>query len=206
MMSRTRLALAATASLVLLAACSDDKKATPTTTQAPATTAPATTAPATTAPATTAPETTQAGGDIQFIDPMTLLTPWEGQTIQGVDATVADSLVTQMSAVPALARHLVAVGAITSIDDATGATSLFVFVEFDTPTDGVEADLYAGITDGGTDITDVTSGSHTGKAYLQGGMYNFASVFGTTAVIVMSDNADALQTSVDNMFAANPQL
>ena len=78
--------------------------------------------------------------------------------------------------------------------------------EFDEPVDSMAADIYSGITSGATDVADVTSGAHEGKAFVQDGMYGFTSVFGTTVVLAMSDNVDAMQTTVDSMFAANPQL
>ena len=182
---------------------SDDKKAdSPDTTTAASVTAPASTEPASTDPATTA----GSESDIQYIDPMTLLTPWDGQQLETVDPSIADQITSQLSADPTLAEHLIAVGAITTTDDATGATTLVLFAEFDEPVDSMAADIYSGITSGATDVADVTSGAHEGKAFVQDGMYGFTSVFGTTVVLAMSDNVDAMQTTVDSMFAANPQL
>lgn len=144
---------------------------------------------------------------IDYVDPLTLLTPWDGQTLTPIDETDAAPLIEQFTSDPASAAVTAALGAFASTDDATGATTVVIFLELtdDPGADGADQ-FYSGVLGDNTDVTDVVSGTHQGKAFLSDGSYGFVTLFGTTAVLATSPDADALQTTVDSMFAANPQL
>jgi len=221
MQFRTRHLFPATvlAGLIALSACSSDGKSADkaaATTAAAESTVAATPAPTDTVRTTDSVATdptleitvpsTDAGG-IQYIDPTTLLQPWDGATLSAVDQATADELIGQLMNIPGATARIVATGAAKATDTTTGATTLLLFFEFDSPlSDADLTDFYNGVTDGGTEITDVNSGGHAGKAFVTGTNYSFITTFNTTAILAMSDNVDALQTTVDDMFAANPQL
>lgn len=197
-----------------LETCATDNAPAPDDTTAPDTTAPETTAPTTTEPVTTAPDITSAPVDtaapsnISYIDVSTLMAPWVGSQIEAITEADAAGLVASLSSDPAQSSMISAVGAANAIDDATGATSTLIFIEFNRELSADEAQQFLdGAAADATDSTEVDANGLPGYLFQDAdGTYGFVSVRGTTAVIVASPDLTAITTAVDGLFTANPGL
>jgi hypothetical protein len=197
------------------AACGGDDSSSATT-KSPETTAAATTteAPATTVqitvPATEAPVATDApvmDDGIEFIDPTTILTPWEGTQLNSVTVATAQSLLDALSTGDAASAPIVAAGAVDAVD-AAGSTSTIVFIEFGQElTADLAQSFVEGATGTATDVAEVDANGLPGYAFIDSdGSYGFVAARPTTGVLITSPTEDVLTATIDGLFSANPAL
>lgn len=199
--------VSATASTVAVTAATATTEAPATTTAAPTTT---TSGPATTTAATTAftiPQATTPSG-VPFIDPATLLTPWDGQKLVSFSETQAESLVTSITSSGGVSDYLSAVGAVQAVDDTTGKLSVLIFMELKAPLSNADLDsFYQALLQGTTEQEQGTVAGSTGFAFKSSdGEQGFATVRNTTVILGESDDEATLAASVGGLFQANPQL
>lgn len=208
---------AATSAPTTAAATTTAATTTAATTAAPRTTAPVRTTPVTTAatapstgpvaPAFTIPEATTASG-VPFVDPATLLTPWDGQKLVPFTDADAQSLVSAITSTGGVSQYLAAIGAVQAVDATTGKLSVLIFMELKAPLSDADTNaFYQSLLEGTSNQEQGTVAGSTGYAFTTSDEEEgFATIRNTTVILGESSDQATLAATIGGLFQANPQL
>ncbi len=167
------------------------------------------TTPGDTTPADTTPlDTTSSASGVQYVDPATLVTPWDGQTFVSLNETDAKSLTDSLASNPNDPVKVIAAGALDVTDTASKAETIVLFFELDQALSDSDVKLFlGGVIGKATDANYTAIGSTDGVIYTTPeGLSSFAAVHASTAIIVIGQDSGSVSTTVTGLFAANPTL
>ncbi len=162
-----------------------------------------------TTPADTTPlDTTATSSGVQYVDPTSLVTAWDGQTFVSLNEKDAKALTDSLASNPSDPVKVVAAGALDVTDTASKAETLVLFFELDRTLSDSDVKLFlGGVVGKATDANYTTVGSTAGVTYTTpDGLSSFATVHATTAIIVIGQDSGSVTTTVTGLFAANPTL
>ena len=172
-------------------------------------TTPADTAPVDTVAADTTPlDTTSSASSVEYVDPTSLVTAWDGQTFVSLNETDAKALTDSLASNPNDPVKVIAAGALDVTDTASKAETLVLFFELDQELSAADAKLFlGGVVGQATDANYTAIGSTDGVTYTTPeGLSSFAAVRASTAIIVLGQDSGSVTTTVTGLFAANPTL
>lgn len=172
-------------------------------------TTPVDTTPADTTPADTTPlDTTSSASGVQYVDPTSLVTAWDGQTFVSLNEKDAKALTDSLASNPNDPVKVIAAGALDVTDTASKAETIVLFFELDQALSASDIKLFlGGVVGKAADANYGAIGSTDGVTYTTpDGLSSFATVHASTAIVVIGQDAGSVTSTVTGLFAANPTL